>query len=74
MKNEKNINCIKCKYYYNTWDAGLPKGCRKFGFKSKTMPSILVQEETGTPCEGYELRPNAKAKKDKLDLNSDDLW
>jgi hypothetical protein len=48
-----SINCIKCIYYYVTWDSKFPRGCKLFGFKTKTMPSITVFDSTGKPCENF---------------------
>lgn len=50
---EEAINCIKCKNFYVTWDVSFPKGCKLFDFKSKQMPSVLVQQATGTPCRNF---------------------
>ena len=49
-----NINCVKCKHFYITWDKAFPKGCRLFGFKSGNMPSVAVREATGKECTNYE--------------------
>ncbi len=51
-----NVNCIKCKYFYVTWDKNFPKGCRFFGFKSATMPSNTVKEATGSSCTNFEQK------------------
>lgn len=53
MKKE-SLNCIKCKNYYVTWDASFPRGCKLFGFKSKQMPSVLVQQATGAQCKNFD--------------------
>jgi hypothetical protein len=50
---EKEVNCIKCQYYYITWDKNFPKGCRYFGFKGKIMPSRMVKEASGEECKGF---------------------
>lgn len=53
MSNENNaqkIDCLKCTYYYVTWDPKRPKGCKYFGFKSNTIPSILVLRSSGQAC------------------------
>lgn len=49
-----NINCIKCKNYYVTWDNSFPKGCKLFGFKSRQLPSVLVKQATGSECKNFE--------------------
>ena len=53
MSIEK-INCHKCKYYYVTWEAGMPHGCKFFGFKSRQIPSAVVHQSSGKACQGYE--------------------
>ena len=63
--------CMKCKHYQATYDPLLPRGCKLFGIKSKTFPSLLVKQQTGEECEGYEPR---RASEKKLDLNDPDLW
>lgn len=50
------INCRNCAYYYITWDAGKPNGCRYFGFKSQPMPSVSVFRSSGEPCKAYTLK------------------
>lgn len=49
-----NVNCIKCKHYYVTWQPKAPNGCRAYGFKSKQMPSIVVKANSGMDCNMYE--------------------
>lgn len=48
-----NINCLKCEYYYVTWDKYHPRGCRLFGFKGRIMPSETVKATSGQPCQGF---------------------
>jgi predicted nucleic acid-binding Zn-ribbon protein len=64
--------CMKCIHYFSTYDQSKPRGCRKFGFQSFKMPSLLVVEETGRHCMAYEER-GLKNKKE-LDLNDPSLW
>ncbi len=52
MINEK-INCYKCRYFYITWDATFPKGCKFYDFKSLNLPSILVSKSTGLSCDNF---------------------
>jgi len=49
----KNINCCTCTYYYITWDPTFPKGCKFYGFKSLNLPSLLVKQSSGIPCEKF---------------------
>ncbi|MBU3190096.1 uracil-DNA glycosylase [Clostridium bowmanii] len=57
MINEK-INCYKCQYYYITWDAAFPKGCKFYGFKSMNLPSILVKQSSGLSCIKFTPKQN----------------
>lgn len=51
--NVKKINCRNCNYYNITWDNNFPYGCKLFGVKSKQMPSIIVYQSIGKPCEHF---------------------
>lgn len=51
--DQKPVNCLKCKYFYVTWDSKHPRGCRLYGFKTQLMPSLLVFQSTGAPCPSY---------------------
>ncbi|QZY55706.1 uracil-DNA glycosylase [Crassaminicella profunda] len=48
--NKERIFCRKCKYFYVTWDVKFPNGCKLFGIKAKSVPSILVYQSTGEKC------------------------
>jgi len=50
------VNCIKCEYYYVTWDPARPRGCKFFGFKSYVMPSLVVFKSSGKDCEAYKVK------------------
>jgi len=50
----RKINCLKCKYFYVTWDPKFPNGCKFFGFKSKCRPSLAVRQSSGQDCHGFE--------------------
>lgn len=65
--------CLKCKHYFTTYDPQRPRGCRKFGFQSAKMPSMLVKAETGRDCMAFETR-SKKRNKGELDLNDPSLW
>ncbi len=49
-------NCMKCKYYYVTWEPKRPRGCKFFGFKSYYMPSRVVFKSSGEDCEAFEMK------------------
>lgn len=55
----QRINCLKCRHYYVTWDPRYPRGCRAFGFKSQTMPSLQVLSSSGRPCLNFEPKGRA---------------
>jgi len=58
---ENRVNCLKCQYYYITWDPARPKGCRFFGFKGLLMPSHTVKATSGQECKAFTLKvPPAK--------------
>ena len=51
MKVEPEIpNCRNCRYFYITWDAKKPYGCRAMQFKSSVLPTIEVLEADGAVC------------------------
>ncbi|GGH18123.1 hypothetical protein GCM10008013_13870 [Paenibacillus segetis] len=56
MSESQRIDCMKCSFFYVTWDPQLPKGCKAFGFKSKTMPSAAVLSSSGKPCMSFDLK------------------
>lgn len=56
----KRINCRKCEYYFVTWEAQRPHGCRAYGFKSPQIPSIVVFQSSGDDCTMFK----EKGKKD----------
>ncbi|MFS0878866.1 uracil-DNA glycosylase [Bacillus sp. 7586-K] len=47
---DAQIICLKCKYFYITWDKSFPNGCRAYGFKSATRPAVMVKQSSGTAC------------------------
>jgi hypothetical protein len=55
MQNNR-VNCYQCKHFYVTWDPRFPKGCRAFGFKTVTMPSMTVFQSSGRPCMKFEQK------------------
>jgi hypothetical protein len=58
------INCLRCRYYYITWDSRFPRGCRLFGFKSSGPPSLAVLQSSGESCKGFVPKtPESSEKK-----------
>ena len=54
VSDTRRIQCARCKHYFVTWDPNFPKGCRAYGFKSRTMPSQAVLSSSGKPCMSFE--------------------
>jgi hypothetical protein len=50
LMTDKKVYCNKCVHYYVTWDNKAPRGCRAMGFKSKSMPSLVVFKSSGVQC------------------------
>jgi len=50
-------DCLHCGHYFVTWEASRPRGCRAYGFKSEALPSAVVLESSGEPCQLFERRP-----------------
>ena len=56
----KRVNCLNCRYFKITWNPKHPRACTFFGFKTTKMPSQLVLESTGEPCQQYTLRKKVR--------------
>ncbi|MDP3120970.1 MAG: uracil-DNA glycosylase [Sulfuricurvum sp.] len=52
----QKIICQKCIYYFVTWEANQPHGCKAYGFKSKYIPSQVVLSSSGKPCTFFESK------------------
>jgi len=50
------IVCQKCVYYFVTWKQSKPHGCKAYGFKSQTIPSVVVKNSSGFPCSFFQLK------------------
>ncbi|MCL4432314.1 MAG: uracil-DNA glycosylase [Epsilonproteobacteria bacterium] len=50
----QKIICQKCIYYFVTWEANQPHGCKAYGFKSRYIPSQVVLSSSGKPCTFFE--------------------
>ena len=55
----KKIFCHGCKHFFITHRIKRPWGCKKFGFISKTLPSLEVFMTTGMEC-AYKIKSNYK--------------
>ena len=43
--------CVQCRFYYVTWQANTPHGCKAYGFMTAGPPDEKVFEMTSTPCQ-----------------------
>lgn len=65
MEEERGrVNCNRCAHYYVTWDESFPRGCRALGFKSRTLPALVVKNSSGMPCQMYRPKPGPKTGED----------
>ncbi len=53
---EDKIICQKCIYYYVTWESASPHGCKAYGFKSKSIPSLVVKQASEEECKFYKKK------------------
>jgi hypothetical protein len=56
MNTMQKPRCAQCKYYYVTWDKNHPYGCKKWGFKSPTIPTAAVLRASGKECQVFEQK------------------
>lgn len=67
-------NCRQCKHYFITFEPKTPNGCRKFGMKSKELPSVVVKSAGNGDCAGFEAKPDPKTQGAKNSLNDSKYW
>ncbi len=53
---QKKIDCRKCAHFFVTWDKKRPYGCKGFGFKSRSIPSLDVFSSSGHDCLQFERK------------------
>ncbi|MFV0438329.1 MAG: hypothetical protein ACK5PS_13190 [Desulfopila sp.] len=49
-------NCRNCRHFFITYQPMQPYGCRAMGFVCRRLPSQVVHESSGLPCQLYETR------------------
>ena len=59
VKTDK-ADCFKCVHFHLTWEQKTPRGCKLYGFKTASMPSVVFYNTTGKQCVGFEKKPAAK--------------
>jgi hypothetical protein len=57
------IDCLKCKYFFVTWNPKFPRGCKLYGFKTAQFPSAEVFKASGEDCMGFEKKDLEKQGK-----------
>jgi hypothetical protein len=50
---ETEPRCADCRFFYITWELEQRYGCRAFAFKSQVLPSQVVLQVDGRPCNSY---------------------
>lgn len=50
--------CRRCQFYYITFDASFPYGCRALDFKSRRLPQYEVMAASQQRCLAF--KPKAK--------------
>lgn len=53
-------DCLKCAFFYVTWDSHFPRGCKVFEIKSRDLPSSVVLASTGRPCPSFRKSPRIR--------------
>lgn len=64
MDGEKPV-CMKCIYFYTTWNPAMPYGCKAMGLQSARPPSELVRQSTGADCVAYRPKGSGEAGKSR---------
>lgn len=62
VKDTSKVKCIECEYFYVTWDKFYPRGCKFFGFKSRSYPEIDVKKNSMKECQSFKIKTD-KSKK-----------
>jgi hypothetical protein len=57
------VNCRRCHHYFVTWEGRTPHGCKALKFKSRYLPSQVVQRTSGQPCLNYFPKPPVPRQK-----------
>ncbi|KAB2952312.1 uracil-DNA glycosylase [Heliorestis acidaminivorans] len=53
ISEKQRINCLRCEHFYITWEPKFPRGCKLLNFKTRSMPSLVVFQSCGHPCDGF---------------------
>lgn len=55
-------DCLHCSHYFVTWEADKPRGCRAYEFKTPELPSKVVLESSGEPCQFFERSGESRSR------------
>lgn len=56
INNDGRVICRMCRYFFITWNASFPYGCKAYGFKSKQIPDLFVFQSSGAKCKCFEKK------------------
>jgi hypothetical protein len=62
MTAPEKVDCFKCRNFYVTWDPNFPRGCSVLGFKGREIPSRVVFNSSGVPCQYFEGKHQSKER------------
>ena len=54
--SEHAPNCRQCEHFQVTWDNANPLGCKKFGFKTRQLPSVEILATSGKQCNFFQAK------------------
>ncbi|MHB8772367.1 MAG: uracil-DNA glycosylase [Syntrophales bacterium] len=52
-KQEREIDCFCCRFFFITYEQQFPYGCRAARFKSRRMPSREMSASSGMDCQFF---------------------
>lgn len=68
-------NCRECKHFFVTFNPDMPRGCRAYGIKTASVPSMVVKNANGgADCIGFEAKPKKDEGEKAKDLNDPKYW
>jgi len=57
------VICSNCVFFFVTHDKNRPWGCKKFSFKSKTLPNQSILMSTGMECAYHTMKKTVLTSK-----------
>ena len=63
MPDSIKVNCMACRYFYITYEASHPYGCRTLAFKSREMPCRVVYASSGLECHSFSAKVTVTKEK-----------